>query len=184
MSLTMNKRELFGPFAPGGARTGFQYVNEVSGAIEQYRATPLLAISNTLNANGLATSAPKFWGNSCERAGVSPFFPAPSPFYAGLRNTGECCTRFPSARSHAAMLYVIDNEQARTTWSLAPGGTRARISLRHRGFRANRAVLRDATSGEQQHAEFKWVGDKRSKILGKLLETSTGVSPESEGPMA
>jgi hypothetical protein len=65
MSLTMNKRELFGPFAPGGARTGFQYVNEVSGAIEQYRATPLLAISNTLNANGLATSAPKFWGNSC-----------------------------------------------------------------------------------------------------------------------
>src|ERR1035437_10176015 len=52
-------------FAPGGARAGFQYVNEVSGSIEPYRAMPLLAISNTLNANGLATSAPKFWGNSC-----------------------------------------------------------------------------------------------------------------------
>jgi hypothetical protein len=25
---------------------------------------PLLAISNTLNTNGLAISAPKFWGNS------------------------------------------------------------------------------------------------------------------------
>src|ERR1035437_6272302 len=52
-------------FAPGGARAGFQYVNEFSGSIEPYRAMPLLAISNTLNANGLATSAPKFWGNSC-----------------------------------------------------------------------------------------------------------------------
>jgi hypothetical protein len=51
-------------FAPGGARAGFQYVNEVSGSIEPYRAMPLLAISNTLNADGLATSAPKFWENS------------------------------------------------------------------------------------------------------------------------
>jgi hypothetical protein len=52
-------------FAPGGARAGFQYVNEVSGSIEPYRAMPLLEISNTLNGNGLATSAPKLWGNSC-----------------------------------------------------------------------------------------------------------------------
>jgi hypothetical protein len=43
---------------------GFQYVNEISGAIEPYRAMPLLANNNTLNANGLATSAPRFWGNS------------------------------------------------------------------------------------------------------------------------
>jgi hypothetical protein len=42
----MNKRELFGPSPAGGARAGFQYVNEVSGAIEPYRAMPLLAISN------------------------------------------------------------------------------------------------------------------------------------------
>src|SRR5665647_12159 len=52
-------------FAPGGARAGFQYVNEVSGSIEPYRAMPLLAISNTLNTNVLATSATKFWVNSC-----------------------------------------------------------------------------------------------------------------------
>jgi|ERR1035437_5125896 hypothetical protein len=64
MSLTMNKRELFGPSPQGGARAGFQYVNEVSGAIEPYRAMPLLAISNTLNANGLATSASKNCGET------------------------------------------------------------------------------------------------------------------------
>ena len=29
---------------------------------------PLLVISNMLNANGLATSAPEFWGNSCKDA--------------------------------------------------------------------------------------------------------------------
>ena len=52
-------------FAPGGARAGFQHVKKASGSIEPYRAMPLLAISDTLNANGLATSAPKFWGNSC-----------------------------------------------------------------------------------------------------------------------
>ena len=65
MSLTVNKRELFGPLPQEAHWPGFQYVNEVSGSIEPYRAMPLLAISNTLNANGLATSAPKFWGNSC-----------------------------------------------------------------------------------------------------------------------
>jgi len=44
---------------------GFQYVDEVSAPIEPYRAMPLLPNSNTLNANGLATHTPKFWGNSC-----------------------------------------------------------------------------------------------------------------------
>src|ERR1035437_9746870 len=58
-------------FASGGARAGFQYVNEVSGSIEPYGAMPLLAIGNTLNANGLVTSAPKFWGNSCGVRGRS-----------------------------------------------------------------------------------------------------------------
>jgi hypothetical protein len=53
----MNKRELFSPSPQVAHRPGFQYVNEVSGAIEPYRALPLLAISNTLNANGLATRA-------------------------------------------------------------------------------------------------------------------------------
>ena len=61
----MNNRELFGQSPQLAHGPGFQYVNEVSGPIEPYRAMPLLAISNTLNANGLATSAPKFWGNSC-----------------------------------------------------------------------------------------------------------------------
>ena len=42
-------------FAPGGARAGFQHVKKASGSIEPYRAMPLLAISNTVNANGLAT---------------------------------------------------------------------------------------------------------------------------------
>jgi hypothetical protein len=54
----MNKRELFGPSPQVAHGPEFQYVNEVSGSIEPYRAMPLLAISNTLNANGLATSAP------------------------------------------------------------------------------------------------------------------------------
>src|ERR1035441_3361273 len=62
MSLTMNKRELFGP-SPQVAH-GPNFNTEVSGSIEPYRAMPLLAISNTLNADGLATSAPKFWENS------------------------------------------------------------------------------------------------------------------------
>ena len=45
---------------------GYQYVNEVSGPIEPYRAMPLLANDNTLNANGLAARTPEFWGNSWE----------------------------------------------------------------------------------------------------------------------
>jgi hypothetical protein len=41
---------------PGGARAGFQYVNEVPGAIEPYGAAmPLLAISNAL------ISTPEEW---------------------------------------------------------------------------------------------------------------------------
>ena len=48
-----------------GARAGFPYVNEVSGSIEPYRAMPLLAISHTLKANGLATKDPTYWGNTC-----------------------------------------------------------------------------------------------------------------------
>jgi hypothetical protein len=68
MSLTMNKRELFGASPQVAHRPGFQYVNEVSGSIEPYRAMPLSANSNTLNANGLAASAPRFWVNSCESA--------------------------------------------------------------------------------------------------------------------
>src|SRR5664279_1358991 len=38
------------------------------------------------------------------------------------------------------------------------------------GFRANHAVSRDATYCNQQDAECKWVGEKRTKILGKLLK--------------
>jgi hypothetical protein len=38
------------------------------------------------------------------------------------------------------------------------------------GFRANRAVSRDATFCKQQYGECKCVGDNRSKILGKLLK--------------
>src|SRR5664279_2802187 len=68
MSLTMNKRELLGPSPQVAHGPGFHYVTEVSGPIEPYCAMPLLVNSNTLNSNGLATSAPKFWGNSCERA--------------------------------------------------------------------------------------------------------------------
>src|ERR1035437_10176014 len=52
---------------------------------------------------------------------------------------------------------------------LRPRWRTGRISTRQKGFRVNRAVSRDATSRNQQHAECKWVGDKRSKILGKLL---------------
>jgi hypothetical protein len=65
MSLTMNKRELPGPQPQVAHGPGFQDVNEVSGPIEPYRAVPLLANSNALNANGLATSASEFRGNSC-----------------------------------------------------------------------------------------------------------------------
>ena len=101
--------------------------------------------------------------------GVSSFFPALGPLHAGLRHTGECRTRFSHIRSHAAMLYVVDNEQARTTRPLAPGGARARISMRQRGSLANRAGSRDATLGRRQHAECKRVGYKRPRILGKLL---------------
>jgi hypothetical protein len=79
------------------------------------------------------------------------------------------------------MLYAIDNAQARTIRSLAPGGAQARISIRQCGFRANRAVSRDATFGKQQHAECKWVGDKRSKILGKLLVSSSSASAAQYG---
>src|ERR1035437_4423965 len=61
----------------------------------------------------------------CLKPGVSPFFPAPGPFHASLRNTAECRTKFPLIRSHAAVLYVIDNERARTIRSFAPGGARA-----------------------------------------------------------
>jgi hypothetical protein len=57
--------ELLGPSPRVENGPGFQYVNEVSGPIEPHRAMPLLANSNTLNANGLATSAPNFRENSC-----------------------------------------------------------------------------------------------------------------------
>src|ERR1035437_8872106 len=63
------------------------------------------------------------------QSGVYPFFPA-WPFPASLRNTGECPTWFPPIPSHAAMLYVIDNEQARTIRHLTPGGARAPFSIR------------------------------------------------------
>jgi hypothetical protein len=52
-----------GPWPQVAHGPGFQYVTEVSGPIEPYRAVPLLANSHTLNANGLATSAPRSWGN-------------------------------------------------------------------------------------------------------------------------
>src|ERR1035437_5097193 len=55
---------------------------------------------------------------------------------------------------------------------LRPRWRTGRISTRQKGFRVNRAVSRDATSRNQQHAECKWVGDKRSKILGKLLNST------------
>jgi hypothetical protein len=64
MSLTMNKRELFGQSPQLAHGPGFQYGNGASEPITPYRAMPLTAISNTLTANGLAKSAPKFWGNS------------------------------------------------------------------------------------------------------------------------
>jgi hypothetical protein len=70
MSLIMSKRELLGPSPQAAHGPGFQYVNEVSGSIEPYRAMPLLANSNMLNANELATSTPKFWGKSCEKPPV------------------------------------------------------------------------------------------------------------------
>ena len=67
----MNKGETLGPSPQVAHGPWFQYVSEVSGVIEPYRAMPLLAISNTLNANGLATGAPQFREDSCriERAG-------------------------------------------------------------------------------------------------------------------
>jgi hypothetical protein len=67
----------------------------------------------------------------------------------------------------ACRLYVTDIARARTIRSHAPGA-RARISIRQWGFRANRAVSHDATFCKQQHAECKWVGDKRSKILASV----------------
>jgi hypothetical protein len=54
----MNHRELFGPLAE-------QAAHRASKPIEPYRAMPLLENSNTLIANELATSAPKFGVDSC-----------------------------------------------------------------------------------------------------------------------
>ena len=45
-------------------KCGFSSSNETCGPIEPCRVMPFSANSNTLNANGLATSAPRFWGNS------------------------------------------------------------------------------------------------------------------------
>jgi hypothetical protein len=73
MSLTVNTRELAGPSPQQVAHVpGFQFVTEVSALIGQYRAMPLLANGNMLNANGLATSAPKFWGNACDEVLLGP----------------------------------------------------------------------------------------------------------------
>jgi hypothetical protein len=92
VSLTMNNRELFCPSPQVVHGPGFQYVNEVSGSIDPYRAMPLLVISNTLNANGLATSAPRFWGNSSIVARSFLTFLALPAFAARRAPVSECGT--------------------------------------------------------------------------------------------
>jgi hypothetical protein len=61
----MNKRELFSPSPQEAHGPDFNTSMRFPGQIGRDRTTPLLANGNTLNANGLAASAPKFWGNSC-----------------------------------------------------------------------------------------------------------------------